>query len=69
MVLISKNSTILYGGEPDIKLQNALEAIKAADEAAAKAKRPKVYIKEAPAPAPAPAKGGEVPGLREMPEF
>lgn len=71
VVLISKHSTILYGGEPDIKLQNALEAIKAADEAAAKAKRPKVYIQEAPAPAPAPApaRSGEVPGLRDMPEF
>ena len=73
VVLISKRSTILYGGAPDIKLQNALETIKAEEEAAAKANRPKVYIKEAPTPAPAPApepaKDSEVPGLREMPEF
>ncbi len=68
VVLISKNSTILYGGAPDIKLQNALESIKAEEEAAAKASRPKVYIKEAPAPTPAPAKD-DVPGLRDMPEF
>ena len=73
VVLISKRSTILYGGAPDIKLQNALETIKAEEEAAAKANRPKVYIKEAPTPAPAPApepsKDSEVPALREMPQF
>ncbi len=70
-ILIGKDSTIIYGGAPDMKLQNALENITAAERAAAKAARPTVTIQEAPdrpAPQPAPDKG-EVPGLREMPEF
>lgn len=72
-ILIGKNSTIIYGGAPDMKLQNALESITAAERAAAKAARPTVTIQEAPArPAPAPQQppaAGDVPGLREMPEF
>lgn len=70
-ILIGKNSTIIYGGAPDMKLQNALESITAAERAAAKAARPTVTIQEVPAqPAPQPAPAdGEVPGLREMPEF
>ncbi len=72
-ILVGKNSTIIYGGAPDMKLQNALESITAAERAAAKAARPTVTIQEAPAqpaPAPQPAPAdGEVPGLREMPEF
>lgn len=72
-ILIGKNSTIVYGGAPDMKLQNALENITAAERAAAKAARPTVTIQETPVePAPQPAPGptnGEVPGLREMPEF
>ena len=72
-ILIGKDSSIIYGGAPDMKLQNALESITAAERAAAKAARPTVTIQEAPAkpapqPAPAPTKD-EVPGLREMPEF
>ena len=70
-ILIGKDSTIIYGGAPDMKLQNALENITAAERAAAKAARPTVTIQEAPdrpAPQPAPA-AGDVPGLREMPEF
>lgn len=70
-ILISKSSSILYGGAPDMKLQNALEGIASAERAAEKAARPTVIIQEAPAapdPQPAPA-NGEVPGLREMPEF
>ena len=77
VALISRKSTILYGGAPDIKLQNALDAIAAEEDAAAKATRPKVYIKESPgapaqpaeAPAPAPADTNDVPALREIPEF
>ena len=70
-ILIGKDSTIIYGGAPDMKLQNALENITAAERAAAKAARPTVTIQEAPdRPAPQPEPGkGEVPGLREMPEF
>lgn len=73
-ILISKESTILYGGAPDMKLQNALDSITAAERASEKAERPTVIIQEAPAtpepPAPQPAPvDGEVPALREMPEF
>lgn len=68
VVLINKDSTIMYSGAPDMKLQQALEKIASAEEEA----RPTVIIKEAPAkkgtPATAPAEG-EIPGLREMPEF
>lgn len=74
-ILISKQSTILYGGAPDMKLRNALETITAANREA----RPTVLIKEAPAEPPAPviqpgstpkpAADETIPGLREMPEF
>lgn len=72
-ILIGKDSTIVYGGAPDMKLQNALESITAAERAAAKAARPTVTIQETPAkpapqPEPVPA-NDEIPGLREMPEF
>lgn len=70
-ILIGKDSTIVYGGAPDMKLQNALESITAAERAAAKAARPTVTIQEAPvnpAPKPQPT-GDQIPGLREMPEF
>lgn len=73
-VLIGKNSRILYGGAPDMKLQSALEAATAAERKAEKAARPSVIIEEAPAPViqpgstPRPAPGA-VPALREMPEF
>lgn len=76
VILISKQSTILYGGAPDMKLQHALETATADERAAAKAARPTVIIKEtepAPvkpaAPTPAPQNTDQVPGLREMPEF
>lgn len=74
-ILISRNSTILYGGLPDIKLQNALET-----EAAAISKsRPTIIIKEKkdtdsalqiqPGSTPTEKKDDSIPGLREMPEF
>lgn len=66
VVLIGKDSTIMYSGAPDMKLQQALEKIAEAD----KANRPTVRIKEAPTPTPAPApKDDTIPALREMPEF
>ena len=73
-VLIGKDSRILYGGTPDMKLQSALEAATAAERNATKATRPSVIIEEAPAPViqpgstPKPAPSA-VPALREMPEF
>ena len=72
-VLISKKSTILYSGVPDIKLKAALDNATAAEAAAAKANRPRVMVKEAPAPqiqpGSTPKPDDSVPGLREMPEF
>lgn len=75
-ILISKQSTILYGGMPDMKLQNALESISAA---ARQSEGPKIYIKEAPVQNAAPViqpgstpkapTDDSVPGLRDMPEF
>lgn len=63
-ILIGKDSTILYGGAPDMKLQQALEKITTTD----KPKRPAVRIQEKPAPAPT-QKGDTIPALRDMPEF
>ena len=67
-ILIGNDCHILYGGAPDMKLQQALENVSAPRKEA----RPTIIIKEAPAkekaPAPAPTEG-EIPGLREMPEF
>ena len=72
-VLISKKSTILYSGDPDIKLKAALDNAVAAENAAAKANRPRVMVKESPAPqiqpGSTPKPEDSVPGLREMPEF
>ncbi len=74
-VLIGKDSRILYGGNPDMKLQAALDTATAAEAAAAKDARPSVTIEEAAAPviqpgAATPATAApRVPGLREMPEF
>jgi hypothetical protein len=72
-ILVSKRSTILYSGFPDMKLQTALQTTTAADAP----KRPSVIIKETPDSAPViqpgstPKAPGDdtVPGLREMPEF
>ncbi len=71
-ILVSKNSTILYGGYPDMKLQAALEKASAPEKAA----RPKVIIKEEPdtpvlqpGSTPTPKQDDSVPALREMPEF
>lgn len=64
VVLIGKDSTIMYSGAPDMKLQQALEKITTGD----KANRPTVRIQEAPAPAPTPT-DDSIPALREMPEF
>ena len=72
-ILVSKRSTILYSGFPDMKLQTALQTATAADAP----KRPSVMIKETPDSAPViqpgstPKAPGDdtVPGLREMPEF
>ena len=66
-ILIGKDCRILYGGAPDMKLQQALEKVSAPEKVA----RPTIIIKEKAkekAPAPAPTEG-EIPGLREMPEF
>ncbi len=73
-VLIGKDSRLLYGGVPDMKLQSALETATAADRKAEKAARPSVIIEESNAPViqpgstPKPAPGA-VPALRDMPEF
>ena len=72
-ILVSKRSTILYSGFPDMKLQTALQTATAADAP----KRPSVIIKETPdsasviQPGSTPKAPGDdsVPGLREMPEF
>jgi hypothetical protein len=72
-ILVSKRSTILYSGFPDMKLQTALQTATAADAP----KRPSVIIKETPDSAPVVQPGStpkapsddSVPGLREMPEF
>lgn len=74
-ILIGQNSTILYGGAPDMKLRNALETASTAQREA----RPTVIIQEKPAPqekpviqpgsTPRPPTDDSVPGLREMPEF
>lgn len=73
-ILISKRCTILYSGLPNIKLKTALDAAKAADEAAAKADRPRIMVKEPEAPVLQPGStpktsGESVPALREMPKF
>lgn len=75
-VLISEQSTILYGGTPDMKLQAALETT----TAERRKNRPTISIKEAPTPreeapvlqpgsTPSAPEEGSIPGLREMPEF
>ncbi len=78
VILINKQCRILYGGAPDVKLQTTLEAIKAKEEAAAKASRPTVSIEQNDAPViqpgftpkpPAKPDSEEIPALREMPEF
>ncbi len=77
-VLINKRCQILYGGTPDMKLQNALEAVTAAEKGASQPQRTRVIVEDAPAPVlqpgstpknPAPASDNKVPELREMPEF
>lgn len=73
-VLIDKDSRILYGGAPDIKLQSALEAATAKEREAARANRPSVIIKQdeepviQPGSTPQPSQG-DIPALREMPVF
>lgn len=80
-ILIGPDSKILYYGAPNLQLQTALDRAYAEQ----KAKRPRVFIKEAkrndapiiqPGSTPKPASEDgnmlptdEAPGLREMPEF
>lgn len=77
-VLLAPNSTILYIGYPDMRLQSALE--RAAQPAPAEPKHGTIIIKDSTEETPviqpgstpktAPAKSEDVPpGLRDMPEF
>lgn len=74
VLLISERCTILYGGAPDMKLQAALEAATGHKQNANPEKRPSVRVEYDDKPAIQPGftpepSDGEVPGLREMPEF
>ena len=77
-ILIGKDSRIIYGGAPDMKLQAALERVAAQEHAANKAPRASISIEhDEPAPIQPGAssrqneadRNNKVPELRDMPAF
>lgn len=77
-ILIGKDSRIIYGGAPDMKLQAALEKATVQERQDSKANRPSITIEHdtpailqpgATTPADKPLPDSKVPELREMPEF